>query len=173
MSHGKVLLVLFAIAIAVLAFLKQERAGLMEKVQTDDVAFVSSDDALMRAAFKKAQSTLEEFLALAASPPPNTDSFAVKVAVHQGSATEYFWITPFASSEGSFSGRVDNTPRVVSTVREGEDIRFERSDVVDWTYENVAEKKTYGNFTACALLARESKENAAEFKAQYGLDCDN
>jgi len=29
-----------------------------------------------------------------------------------------------------------------------------------------------GNFTACALLTRETPESAAAFKARYGLVCD-
>lgn len=30
-----------------------------------------------------------------------------------------------------------------------------------------------GNYTACALLKRETKANAEAFKREYGLDCDS
>jgi uncharacterized protein YegJ (DUF2314 family) len=172
MSQGKVLLALFGVLIAVAMVMKPQREGLLERAQTDDVSFISDDDPAMRAAFKKAQDSLDEFLELAASPPPNTDSYAVKVAISDGARKEYFWIAPFVLNAGSFSGRISNTPQVVSTVREGEEVRFDRSDVVDWTYENSVEKRMYGNFTACAMLAHETGEDAAEFKAQYGLHCD-
>jgi uncharacterized protein YegJ (DUF2314 family) len=172
MTQGKALLALFAIAVAVVVMMRPENGGIVGKAQTDDVTYVAEDDPAMLAAFKKGQDTLDDFLARAAAPPPNTDSFAVKVAISDGSRKEYFWISPFVLDGESFSGRINNTPRVVSTVAEGEAIRFERSDVVDWTYENTLEKKMYGNFTACALLVREGEQAAAEFKAQYGLDCD-
>jgi uncharacterized protein YegJ (DUF2314 family) len=172
MSQGKVLLVLFGVLVAIALIMKPQGGGILQRAQTDEVTFVSDDDPMMRAAFKKAQSSLDQFLALAVSPPPNTDSFAVKVAISDGSRTEYFWISPFVVNGESFSGRISNTPQVVSTVREGEEVRFDRSDVVDWTYENSVEKRMYGNFTACAMLAHETGEDAAEFKAQYGLECD-
>jgi len=164
--------VLFAILVAVVAWMKPESGGMLETAQSDGVTFVSDDDPAMLAAFRKARSTLDGFLALAASPPPNTDSFAVKVAISQGSRQEYFWISPFQREGESFYGRISNTPQVVSNVAEGQEFRFERAEVVDWSYENSLEKKMYGNFTACALLTHESEASAAAFKAEYGLDCD-
>lgn len=171
MSQGKVLVALFAIAVVVLIAVKPEH-GVLQRAESDGVIFVPDDDPAMQAAFKKAQDTLDEFLALSAASAPNTDSFALKVAISEGDRKEYFWITPFAVSDGKFSGRVSNTPRTVSNVSEGQQIQFARSAIVDWTYENPIEKKTYGNFTACALLSRESKEEAAAVMKEYGLDCD-
>lgn len=171
MSQGKVLLVLFAVvAIALVAFKPQY--GALERAQSDDVTYVSDDDPIMQAAFKKARDSLDEFLALSVSRAPNTDSYAVKVAISQAGRKEYFWINPFSEKDGSFSGIINNTPRYVTNVTEGQEIRFERSDIVDWTYENTLEQKTYGNFTACALLAHESKEEAAAVMKEYGLSCD-
>lgn len=172
MSQGKVLVALVGIAVVFLIVMKPERANVLGVAQTDGVHVVSDNDPAMLAAFKKAQDSLDQFLALCASPPPNTDSFAVKVGVSEGGNREYFWVTPFVANAGSFSGRINNTPRTVSNVTEGQEIQFRRSEIVDWTYENTAEQKTYGNFTACAMLVHESDQNAAEFKRQYGLDCD-
>lgn len=163
---------LFAIAVVILIAMKPKH-GALQRAESDDVTFVSDDDPVMQAAFKKAQDTLDDFLALSASPAPNNDAFAVKVAISEGGQKEYFWITPFTVSDGKFSGRVSNTPRTVSNVSEGQQIQFGRADIVDWTYENPVDKKTYGNFTACALLAHESKEEAAAVMKEYGLDCDH
>jgi uncharacterized protein YegJ (DUF2314 family) len=172
MSRGKVLLVLFAIvAIALVAFKPQQ--GALDRAQSDDVTYVSDDDPIMQAAFKKARDSLDEFLAASASPAPDTDSHAVKVAISQAGRKEYFWINPFSAKDGSFFGIVNNTPRYVTNVAEGQEIRFERSDIVDWTYVNTLEKKTYGNFTACALLAHESKEEAEAIMKEYGLNCES
>jgi uncharacterized protein YegJ (DUF2314 family) len=172
MSQGKIGLLLFGILVAVVIVTKPGGWRVLDRAESDGVTFVSDDDPAMSAAFGKAQTTLDSFLDLAASPPPNTDSFAVKVGISQGEQTEYFWISPFERTDASFSGRINNSPRVISSVKEGEEIRFERSDIVDWTYENTAEGRMYGNFTACALLSHESEEEAAEFKAHYGLECE-
>lgn len=172
MSQGKVLLALFGVLLVVVVVMKPQRGGLLERVESDDVTVMSDDDPAMRAAFRKARDSLDEFLALAAVPPPNTDSYALKVAISDGNTKEYFWISPFVVNAGSFSGRISNTPRLVSTVREGDEIRFDRSEIVDWTYEDSMEKRMYGNFTACALLTREHEEDAAALMAQYGLRCD-
>jgi uncharacterized protein YegJ (DUF2314 family) len=173
MTRGKALLVLCGVVAAVLIALKPKEYSALERAQSDDVTVVSDDDPIMQAAFEKARDGLDEFLALSSSPAPNTNSYAVKVAVSHAGRKEYFWINPFAENDGSFSGRINNTPRYVSNVTEGQEIRFERSDIVDWTYIDTLENKTYGNFTACALLAHESEEQAAAVKKEYGLDCDS
>lgn len=171
MSHGKGLLIFFAIvAVALIAF--KPHSGALERALMDDVTMMSDDDPRMQAAFNKARDTLDEFLALAAAPKPNTDSYALKVAISHMGRTEYFWITPFTRTGETFSGRISNTPQYVTNVDEGQEIEFERSDIFDWSYENTAEQRTYGNFTACALLARESKEEAAAVMKVYGLNCD-
>ena len=36
-----------------------------------------------------------------------------------------------------------------------------------------AKNRMHGNFTACALLTKESPKDAAAFKKQYGLSCDD
>ena len=171
MSQGKVLAILFGIAVVALILVKPG-SGLLLTAASDGVAHVSNDDPRMLAAFKKARDTLDEFLAIADTPPPNTDSFAVKVAVAEGDQREYFWISPFSRQGDSFSGHINNTPRVVTNVQEGQQIQFDRSDVVDWTYENTLEHKVFGNFTACVLLANASEQELAEFKRIYGIDCD-
>ena len=171
MSHGKGLLIFFAIVAVALIALKP-RTGALLRAQSDDVITVSDDDPIMQAAFKKARDTLDDFLALSAAPKPNTESYAVKIGISEGDQTEYFWIAPFTWIGEKFSGRINNTPRTVSNVSEGQEIQFERSEIVDWTYENTLEQRMYGNFTACALLAHESEEEAAAVKKEYGLNCD-
>jgi uncharacterized protein YegJ (DUF2314 family) len=92
----------------------------LEKAARDEIATVAASDPAMAAAIRKAQSTLADFLKLAAAPKPGTDNFSLKVAVHEGERVEYFWIAPFIDSGGQFSGEINNTPRVVHSVKEGQ-----------------------------------------------------
>ena len=83
---------------------------------------------------RKAQSTLADFLKVAAAPKPGTLGFSLKVAVREGERVEYFWITPFTNNSSQFSGEINNTPRVVHSVKLGQTITFAQSDIVDWLY---------------------------------------
>src|SRR5262245_23570605 len=91
-----------AVSIAFTAALAAQLCGspvmaetFMEKSERDELSWVRKNDPDMAEAIRTARASLPEFLALAHAPRPSTTSFAVKVAVHDGSNTEYFWITPF------------------------------------------------------------------------------
>jgi uncharacterized protein YegJ (DUF2314 family) len=144
--------------------------AVMEKAARDDIAEVPDNDPEMAGAIRKAQATLADFLALAAAPRTDTEGFAIKVAVREGEHAEFFWITPFANKGGQFSGEINNEPRMVHSVRMGQTITFAQSDIVDWLY--IEHGMMKGNFTACALLKSEPKNEAEEFKKVFRLNCD-
>jgi uncharacterized protein YegJ (DUF2314 family) len=142
----------------------------MEKTQRDELSWVPRNDPDMAAAMRKARATLPEFLALSRAPRPSTTGFSVKVAVHDGSNTEYFWITPFKEQDGRFNGSINNTPRVVKTVKFGQSFDFSEGEIVDWLYVDGGRMK--GNYTVCVILKREPKEQAEAAKKRFGLECD-
>ena len=142
----------------------------LQKAERDEIAMVAKDDPTMAAAMSKARATLGDFLKIAAAPKPSMANFAVKVAVHDGDQNEYFWIDPFTNDNGRFSGRINNKPEMVHTVKLGQTITFARDEIVDWMYMDGGKMK--GNYTACALLKSASKQEVDEFKKRFGLDCD-
>jgi uncharacterized protein YegJ (DUF2314 family) len=142
----------------------------LEKAARDEIATVANTDPNMAAAMRKAQSTLADFLKVAAAPRPGTQGFSLKVAVREGERVEYFWITPFTNSGSQFSGEINNTPRVVHSVKMGQTITFAQSDIVDRLY--IENGMMRGNYTACALLKSAPKSEADEFKKTFGLNCD-
>ena len=146
--------------------------SVIDKANRDEISVVPDSDPDMIKAFRKAQSTLDGFLAMAKSPPAHIRSVSVKVAVSDKMNTEYFWITPFTQDKGSFKGRINNNPRLVKNVVLGEEVSFDRSRIVDWMYIDASKKRMFGNFTACALLKHEPPEEAEKFKKQFGLECD-
>lgn len=141
-----------------------------QKAERDELAIVAKKDPEMAKAMTKAQQTLPDFLSTAAAPKPGMEGFAVKVAIHDGDNVEYFWITPFTAKDGKFSGEINNKPRSVRSVKLGQTVTFDQSEIVDWTYMDGDKMK--GNYTACALLKSASKQEAEEFKQRFGLDCD-
>ena len=141
----------------------------MDKAQRDELALVPRNDPDMAAAMRKARATLKDFLTLSRAPNAFTTGFAVKVAVRDKNDVEYFWVTPFTEQDGRFSGRINNTPRSVKTVKFGETFTFSEGEIVDWLYLDGGKMK--GNYTACALLKREPGQ-ADAFKKRFGLECD-
>lgn len=160
---------LFAAAFLALA-VSVSAQTVLDKAKNDQIARVPKGDAEMAAAFRKARATLKEFLALARAPRSSITNYAVKVGIPEGDTTEYFWISKFIEKDGEFIGRIDNTPRLVRSVREGQRILFEESDIVDWLYRENG--KMVGNYTACALLKKEPPRQAEAFKKEFGLACD-
>lgn len=168
---GKALLSLIVINFTILNVIAVANGqSVLEKSKRDETVRLRRDDPDMEAAFRKARATLKEFLALARNPRPTITNYAVKIGISDRDQKEFFWISRFAQHDGQLVGRIDNTPRLVRNVREGERISFKESDVVDWLYRENG--KMIGNYTACALIKKEPQQQAEAFKKEYGLSCD-
>ena len=143
----------------------------IERAQNDEVTHALNEEPAVRRATEKAQATLDDFLAKAKQQPAGTSAYALKVRVQEGRDTEYFWVEEFTWSDGSFTGRINNEPRLVKTIKPGQIYKFSRSQVADWKYFDEKNGKTFGNFTACALLSKQPTAQAEETKRRDGLDC--
>jgi uncharacterized protein YegJ (DUF2314 family) len=130
---------------------------------------VPSQDAEMSAAMAKARASLDEFLAIAANPPPGADQFKLKVMLRDGSTIEHVWVTPFRATSEGFEGMLANAPRAVWTVRAGQNLRFTREQISDWGY--VRDGVQVGSFTVCVLLERMPSEQAAQLRQAHGFAC--
>jgi uncharacterized protein YegJ (DUF2314 family) len=161
-----------ALLFAALAISSADAQTTIEKAERDELAFMQSDDPSMKRAFEKARATLDNFLRIASAPAPGTSSYALKVKVSDGQSTEYFWVSDFERSGNQFTGTLANEPRMVKKFKNGQRIQFGRNKIVDWTYIDASRKKMLGNFTACALLTKETPDEARKFRQMYGLDCD-
>jgi uncharacterized protein YegJ (DUF2314 family) len=145
--------------------------SISEKAAKDEVVFRQDSDPAMRKALSKAAATLPEFLKLAANPKTGTSSYALKVGIADSQYTEYFWVNNFSKVGSSFTGTLNNEPRLVKKHKIGDQITFTEKQIADWTYRDEA-NRVIGNFTACALLSKEPPAEAAAFKKQYGLTCE-
>lgn len=162
-------MVLVLIGLVVVQLTVKDRAP---KPQANEGTAVNApNDPQMQQAFDKARKSLDYFLGVAESPPPQTQGFALKVGVSDDGLTEFFWVYPFNQEEDGFSGRINEEPELVDNVFKGEVITFDRNQIVDWTFEDTATDIMHGNYTGCVLLEREAPENAQQFQELYGLDC--
>ena len=152
--------------------------GIPQKAAKDDVVFTAKNDPAMQKAYRQARATLDDFLRKAAQPAAGTTAYAVKVGIQQDGQTEYFWIADIApagkASDGAaqYAGRINNAPRIVTHVRNGQPYTFSKNEIVDWTYLEEKGPITHGNFTACALLSKRPRAEKLAMQRQYGLRCD-
>ena len=148
---------------------KTQPGNLTARAAKDETVMVRKEDPDMNAARGKARATLDSFLAANASPAPGSRAYSIKVKVSDGEAVEHFWVKKFRRDGDGFAGAIDNAPEIVHTVRLGQEIRFARSEISDWMY--IDNGKMKGNFTACALLMRETPAEREKFRKAYGLEC--
>ena len=128
-------------------------------------------DAGIRAAFKKAQDTLDDFLAVVKSQNPKISNMAIKIFVTDGKQTDYVWILPFVQTPKGFRGEVNSVSQVFKGLEPGQELDFTRTDIVDWMYVNTEDNTMHGNFTTCAMMVNSPPAELAEMKTKYGLDC--
>jgi uncharacterized protein YegJ (DUF2314 family) len=160
------------VVLVMLGLATAEAQTISEKAKSDELVYMQDEEPAMQRAFQKAQDSLDEFLALAKSPPAEYTGFALKVAIPAGRDTEYFWVGNFARKDYKFTGVIDNEPRLAMHIKIGQTYEFNRSQVVDWTYIDKPKRKMVGNFTLCALLTKESKAEAEAMKKRFNLDCE-
>ena len=146
--------------------------AVVERAQSDELVFMGDEEPAMRKAFESARASLDEFLSLARSPAAGTSHHALKVGVREGKKVEYFWVGEFSQTDGGFVGTINNQPRMVKSVAFGQRYNFTRGQIVDWTYIDRNERRMAGNFTLCALLTKESQQEADATKKRYGLRCE-
>jgi uncharacterized protein YegJ (DUF2314 family) len=127
----------------------------------DKVTMVDKDDPDMLAAFAKARSETDNFIAIMIAG--TGDSYSVKVAVTDNGQTEYFWLDGLTYANGVFSGTIDNDPELVKNVKMGQPINVKKEDIYDWLY--MKDGKMYGNYTVRVLLPKMSKEDADKIRA--------
>lgn len=150
---------------------RQKKAREEAAKNQEKVLEIDERDPAMRAAFKQAQSTLDDFLKVAASGDPKYTNLSMRVAIREGQRKEFIWVTPFQADGKGFKGRIDNAPTLLKRVKEGQEWRFGRKDVVDWMYVDASKRSMHGNHTTCVQLSKAPAEEVAQIKKAYGLDC--
>lgn len=139
--------------------------------EAQEVVELNDQDPAVKAAFKKAQASLDDFLKVHASNDPNIDVESVRVRLSEGKVTEYVWIHPFEKDGNGYKGKTNSVPSRLKKLTIGAQVNFKRADIVDWTYFEIKARRMHGNFTTCAQLAKAPAAEVEALKKAYGLDC--
>jgi uncharacterized protein YegJ (DUF2314 family) len=142
--------------------------GTANASQSNNVALVDSFDSEMIAAKDAARASLPTFLALVSAGDTNGwDNIAIKAALGGSDMIENIWISDFADlGDGRFSGRLDNDPMNLKGLTAGDEVTFDRDQIVDWAF--FQDGKGYGFYSVRALMpimADDQKVQIAAFMA--------
>ena len=123
----------------------------------DKAIWLPKHDAKMEAAIGEAKRTLPRFWPMADSSDRDITDRVVKVGyrtAHGG--VEYLWIYVESHSDRAVHGKIANEPEDVPTIRKGQLVTADISEVVDWGYCRGA--RCFGQFTTRVVL--ESADDA-------------
>lgn len=139
--------------------------------EAQEVVELNDQDPTVKAAIKKAQGSLDEFLKIHATNDPNIDVESVRVRLTEGKVTEYVWVHPFEKTADGYMGKANSVPSRLKKLPIGGQVSFKREDIVDWTYYEIKARRMHGNFTTCAQLTKAPAAEVEALKKSYGLDC--
>lgn len=139
-----------------------------QNIQSDGTFTVLHDDVHIAEAIRQARARLPEFLELARKPDPSMHTFAVKLAIPTNHGAEFIWLAPFQRKSDHFVGRVSNEPRNIKGIKQGQWVKFESDNIIDWTYHQNGKRK--GNFTARAVAKQLPPVEAEKFIREFNLD---
>lgn len=166
--------VLFAVGSLVLGVAGAESPTLSTTLPGRDGATLTmfADDPVMLRALRRARGELDGFLKLAETPPGYLTHFSVRVALIQGTGSQYIWISEFKEGDGGlYAGVVDDDPRPPARFKRGDRFTFVRADIQDWTYTDTRKGRVVGAYSECALLTLAPADVAAKIREEHELDC--
>lgn len=127
----------------------------------DRVVKVPPDDARMNAAIAKARATVRTFETALRAPKASQSRFSIKIRISEGDVGEHFWLSDVRFNGSVFTGKIDNDPEAVNTVKLGQAVKARPTEISDWMY--VDHGKLVGGYTTRALRDRLSPSDQAEF----------
>ena len=131
---------------------------------------VPDNDYQMAQAISEARRTLPDFFVVAASPPADTVGFRLRVSISDGTRREFVWVMPYQQlSETAYIGTAAEQPAYLTNLALGQELRFDRSAIVDWGY--TANGHDIGSRTVCVMLQRMPKERADQLRREHRMSC--
>ncbi len=118
----------------------------------------------LAAAFAEARSTLNAALQLFLNG--DYETFSVKFPVIEGDQEEHLWLGDLKYyTDGTFSGIIEDQPKIVSSIVQGQSCEVAYDDVSDW--QSFTAGKIHGNYSLRALIPFLSEAEAAKYRAVF------
>jgi uncharacterized protein YegJ (DUF2314 family) len=128
-----------------------------------DYVRVSEEDPEMNKAIQDAQNSLDKFIAALKAPTAGQNRFAIKKPFKDGKSVEYMWLASPSFDGKKFSGRLDNEPVSVKTVKKGQIVTVTKDEIADWFY--IDKNKLIGGYSIRVLHSRMTAAEQKEFES--------
>jgi uncharacterized protein YegJ (DUF2314 family) len=124
---------------------------------------VSEEDPEMNRAILDAQKSLDKFITVIKAPTASQNRFAIKKSFKDGKKVEFMWLASPSFDGKKFSGRLDNEPVNVKTVKKGQIVTATKDEIADWFY--IDKGKLIGGYSVRLLHSRMTAAEQKEFEA--------
>ena len=127
-----------------------------------DKGYVEDSDPEMAAAIAKAQATLPQFWQAFDQRAHGESNFVLMVRITDKGRIEHFHTTDFERRDGKTMVTIKNDPKIVSSVKLGDQIEMPAADITDWSY--MRDGKYVGMFTMKPRFKNMPAETVEAFK---------
>ena len=134
------------------------------KKSPESLMNVGHDETEMAKAIEKARNEVDFFVNELADPAGK--DHAVKIALKDGDKIEHVWLTEVTFADGSFTGKINNAPTIVSNASMGESKTVKKTEISDWLF--FYDSTMYGNFTVRPFLDSMPKKEAEKMRLLLG-----
>lgn len=119
------------------------------------VSQTASDDPEMKAAIKKAQDTLDDFIEELGKPGDRY--FSIKIAMpNSEDSIEHIWAEDVVYKDGEFKAKLANEPLQLPGMKLGDPVEATRDKISDWMI--MDGDRMIGGYTAKLLREREARK---------------
>jgi uncharacterized protein YegJ (DUF2314 family) len=148
--------ILALMALLVIGCNSKDTPTVIEREGQPPVVGLADNDPQIRAAEKKAQDTLEGFIAQLQKKPADTTFFIKTGIPTPDGSKEHIWVENLTYRDGVFSGFLGNEPLNLPNLKVGSVVKVKRADVEDWIIAKGGEMT--GGFTTKVIDEKTSKQ---------------
>ncbi len=119
----------------------------------------------MQQAIATARRTLPKFWERVRANEPTETGYAVKIVASDQHGAEHIWLSRLRMRGGRLVGTIDTQPRIVRSLRQGQELPVNQDAIVDWMY--FRNGRIVGNETGRAMLRSLPREEAEKLLKLY------
>ena len=98
------------------------------------VVGIGDDDPEMAAAIAQARQTLPQFWQVFDKRDHGESNFVLVVRITDNGRIEHFFTTDFERRDGKTMVTISNAPKIVASVKTGDQVEIPPTDITDWSY---------------------------------------
>lgn len=141
-------------------------ASVSAQDRSNTVTGARKGDVEIQAARDEARRTLPDFWRRIDADPQLREKASLKVEFEKGENSEAMWVGQLRRSpDGRITGVLNNTPVMVTNVKQGDAVTVDPDLIMDWTYHRGG--RAWGHYTTRVLLGRMPAHQRAVYDGYF------